>query len=403
MVRAFVSYWIDMLRESLSGSARYFAWLTFLTAIVVSGLLAYLVQLDRGLVVSNMSNQVSWGAYIANFTFLVGVAAAAVLLVVPAYAFGRGDIKKVVLIGELLAVSAICMCLMFVTVDLGHPERFLHLLPFIGKLNLPGSILAWDVVVLNGYLFLNLHIPGYLLFKRYRGQTPSHMLYVPFVFLSMFWAVSIHTVTAFLYSGLGSRPFWNTAILAPRFLLSAFAGGPAILIIVFLALRRYAKADVPQSAIKFLTQVVMVTLPVNLFLFGAEVFTEMYTDTKHTAAMRYVFFGLHGHAKIAPYAWASLFMSLFALTVFLHPRLRERTALLVLGSFALVVGIWIEKGMGLIIPGFLPSPLGDLVEYTPSLVETLVCAGIWAAGGLIFTLMVKAALAIQRGDLRYPD
>ena len=233
VLKSYTLFWLRMIRFSFTGDLRYYLWIGFLLSLICSGILAYHHQFTHGLIVTNLSDQVSWGAYIANFTFLVGVAAAAVLLVVPAYVYHHQPTKDIVLLGEMLAVAAIIMCLLFVMADMGRPDRFIHLLPYLGRLNFPRSVLAWDVVVLNGYLLLNMHISGYLLYMKYLGRKPNKLIYLPIVFLSIFWAVSIHTVTAFLYSGLGGRPFWNTAILAPRFLISAFAGGPAILTIAF--------------------------------------------------------------------------------------------------------------------------------------------------------------------------
>jgi molybdopterin-containing oxidoreductase family membrane subunit len=389
-----------MLRCAVSGSQTYYVWLAFLSVFIVCGAIAYSVQLRSGLGVTNMSQQVSWGAYIANFTFLVGIAAAAVLLVVPTYVYHRKDIKEVVLIAELMAATAIIMCLLFVTVDLGRPERFWHLMPFIGRLNLPSSMLAWDVVVLTGYLLLNLHVPGYLLYMLYLGKTPSKKMYMPLVFVSIFWAISIHTVTAFLYGGFGGRPVWNTAILAPRFLVSAFASGPALLILVFAAINKFTNAEVRESIFLFLRRVIVFALPLNFFLFGSEVFTEFYTGSTHSASVEYMFFGLHGHSMIAPYIWAAMIMGLTAIVIFAVPRLYKDNRILYVGSALCVTGVWIEKGMGMVVPGFIPTPTGDLVEYTPSSTEFLICLGIWALGAFIFTVLCKVALAIQSGDLR---
>jgi Ni/Fe-hydrogenase subunit HybB-like protein len=399
-MKDYLLYWKAMIRYAWVGSRSYYLWIFALIFAVLVGLGAWAIQLQNGFIVTNLSDQVSWGAYIANFTFLVGVAAAAVLLVIPAYAFHRNDIKQVVLIGELLAVSAIVMCLAFVTVDLGHPERALHLVPGIGRLNFPASILAWDVIVLNVYLMLNMHLPGYLLYKQYRGETPAKIFYLPLVFLSMGWAVSIHTVTAFLYSGLGGRPFWNTAILAPRFLVSAFAAGPAILMIVFLVIRWTRVMKIEDSVLDLLRKITSFMLPLNYFLLGCELFTEFYTGSAHVISARYLFFGVLGHGKLVPYIWTGLFLGMGAAVVYLVPALYNNTRLLVIASVAAVIGIWIEKGMGLIIPGFVPTPSGDLVEYSPSLIEFLVSIGIWALGALVFTVLAKVAIAIQEGNLR---
>jgi molybdopterin-containing oxidoreductase family membrane subunit len=401
-MKTYLRYWLDMLRCAATGNVRYYSWLGFLALLVAMGVATYLKQYEYGLSVTNLSDQVSWGVYIANFTYLVGIAAAAVLIVIPTYVYHRADIKEVVLIAELMAATAIIMALFFVTVDLGRPERFIHLLPFVGKLNIPSSMLAWDVVVLTGYLVLNLHVPGYLLFQSYRRRTPSKWLYRPFVYLSIFWAVSIHTVTAFLYGGFGGRPFWNTAIMAPRFLVSAFASGPALLIIVFWAINRFTDYDIPGTIFKYLRLIIAIALPVNYFLLGCELFKEFYTDSTHAMSAHYLFYGISGHGMLVPYIWGGLACGLIATIIFWVPALYKRTWGMGMGAVLCIIGVWIEKGMGLIIPGFIPTPMGDLVEYRPSVAEFLISLGIWALGALIFTVMAKVALAIQFGDLKEP-
>ena len=402
-MRTYLRYLLDIVRCAVTGPASYYLAMTALALGVLAGAIAYWIQIRDGLIVTNLTDQVSWGAYIANFTFLVGVAAASVLLVVPSYLYGRKDIKEIVLIGELLAVSAIVMCLAFVTVDMGRPDRALHMLPIVGRLNFPTSILAWDVIVLTGYLVLNLHIPGYLLYKRYKGQDPTQAYYLPFVFLSIAWAVSIHTVTAFLYSGLGGRPFWNSAILAPRFLVSAFASGPALLIIAFTIIDLTRAYPVKDTVFEYLRTIVRFTLPLNFFLLGCELFGEFHTDSTHTVSAAYLFFGVHGHGMLVPYIWGGLGMEIIALAIFLRPQWARQRPLLLAACAMCVTGVWVEKGMGLIIPGFIPSPAGDLVEYAPSMIEFWVSIGIWSLGIGLFTAMTKVAVAIKSGRLRAPQ
>jgi Ni/Fe-hydrogenase subunit HybB-like protein len=394
-------FWLRMFRCALTGNTHYFLWLGLLGVLSLLGLYSYGVQFTQGFTVTNLSDQVSWGAYIANFTFLVGVAAAAVLLVVPSYLYKNKDIKKVVLLGEVLAFVAMIMCLLFIVVDLGRPDRFLHILPYFGKLNFPQSILAWDVIALNGYLFLNNFIPGYLLYMKYLGKEPNAKYYLPFVFISMVWAISIHTVTAFLYSGLGGRPYWNAAILAPRFIVSAFAGGPALLMLVFQTSRRFTEMKIPEAVFDYLKRIMTYTMLINLFLLGCEVFKEFYTDSTHVLSARYLFFGIHCHQMLVPYIWSAILMELFAIFVLLTPNLRDNWKFMRVACVMAFVGIWVEKGMGLIVPGFIPTPLGDLVEYTPSKIEILVSLGIWSFGALIFTMMGKVVLAIETGELRF--
>ena len=401
LMHKYAVFWLRMFRCAVTGNTHYFLWLGLLGVLSLLGLYSYGVQFTQGFTVTNLSDQVSWGAYIANFTFLVGVAAAAVLLVVPSYLYKNKDIKKVVLLGEILAFVAIIMCLLFIVVDLGRPDRFSHILPFTGKLNFPQSILAWDVIVLNGYLFLNVFIPAYLLYMKYLGKEPNAKYYLPFVFISMVWAVSIHTVTAFLYSGLGGRPFWNAAILAPRFIVSAFAGGPALLMLIFQTSRRFTEMKIPESVFDYLKRIMTYTMLINLFLLGCEVFKEFYTDATHVLSARYLFFGILGHRMLVPYIWLAILMELFAIFVLLTPNLRNNWKFMRVACVMAFVGIWVEKGMGLIVPGFIPTPLGDLVEYTPSMIEILVSLGIWSFGALLFTMMGKVVLAIETGELRF--
>ena len=401
LMHKYTVFWLRMFRCGLTGNTHYFLWLGLLGVLSLLGLYSYGAQFTQGFTVTNLSDQVSWGAYIANFTFLVGVAAAAVLLVVPSYLYKNKDIKKVVLLGEILAFVAMIMCLLFIVVDLGRPDRFLHILPYLGKLNFPQSILAWDVIALNGYLFLNNFIPGYLLYMKYLGKEPKAKYYLPFVFISIVWAISIHTVTAFLYSGLGGRPYWNAAILAPRFIVSAFAGGPALLMLIFQTSRRFTEMKIPEAVFDYLKRIMTYTMLINLFLLGCEVFKEFYTDSTHVLSARYLFFGIHGHRMLVPYIWSAILMELFAIFVLLTPYLRNNWKFMRVACVTAFVGIWVEKGMGLIVPGFIPTPLGDLVEYTPSTIEILVSLGIWSFGALIFTMMGKVVIAIETGELRF--
>jgi Ni/Fe-hydrogenase subunit HybB-like protein len=539
-------------RIALVGDWRYYLWMGFLAILCLVGLNAYLKQYVHGLIMTGMSDEVSWGVYISNFTFLVGVAAAAVMMVIPVYIYNNEEMHDLVIFGELLAVAAIIMCLGFVTVDLGRPDRFWHLIPGIGKFNFPSSMLSWDVIVLNGYLLLNVHICGYLLYCRYQGRKPSKWFYIPFVFIAIVWAVSIHTVTAFLYVGLGGRHFWNSAIVGPRFLASAFTAGPALIILALQVVRRVtasssaavagrilgnqrpppgrpatmedldlltrylpelgtvppqvrkdalngatvlelqaghillrqgdkettaffvlqgrvvvkreeagrfriirsggpgeqfgeisglagtprlatALAEEPSRvlslpaeslrkllktpalkkiiesrmterlmitdrALLMLRSIVQVSMLINVFLLVNEVFKEFYSSDLHVASAKYLFVGLHGFHALVPWIWTAIAFNLTAMVLLVLPVSRSLKWLNVTCVLA-IVGIWIEKGMGLVIPGFIPTPLGAMVEYSPSLNEALVCFGIWAFGLLCYTLFLRMAVPILQGRL----
>ena len=366
----------------------------FLTAVALVGANAWAVQVAKGMIVTNMTDHVSWGLYIANFTFMVGVAAGGVMMVIPAYLYHDKKMHDVVIVGEILAIAAIVMCLLFVVVDLGRPDRAWHLIPGIGRFNWPMSMLTWDVIVLNVYLLLNLHICGYLLYMRFLDREPSRSWYLPFVMLSIFWAISIHTVTAFLYCGLGGRPFWNTALLAPRFLASAFVAGPAFIMVLLLVIRKIVGRKIDEAPNRVLVNIVRVTILINLLMIVSEVFTEFYTGGTHTASAQYLFFGLHGHHGLVPWIWTSIVFDIIAAILFLTPWVLKNNAILVLACTLAFVGAWIEKGMGLIVPGFIPSTLHEIVEYAPSLTEWKVSAGIFAFGLMLLTVLLKIAIAV---------
>jgi Ni/Fe-hydrogenase subunit HybB-like protein len=396
-VKKYLTFLWDCFRLSFVGDWRYHLWMLILTLIALSGLYAYCQQFVNGLVTTGMTDQVSWGLYIANFTYLVGLAAAAAMLVIPVYVYGNLHLHDVVIFGELLAVAVIIMCLMFVTVDLGRPDRFMHL---VQRFNFPISMLTWDVIALNGYLLLNLHICGYLIYCAYRGRSPSRVFYVPFVFIAIVWAVSIHTVTAFLYVGLGGRPFWNSAIIAPRFLASAFAAGPAFIILTLQVVRRFTRHEVSDEALLTLRRIVQVAMLINMFLLACEVFTEFYTASAHMASSRYLYFGLQGRHALVPWIWTAIGMNLVATALWLLPASRG-LKLLNIACVLSIVGIWIEKGMGLIVPAFVPTPLGEIVEYVPTVREITVCLGIWAFGLLLYTIFVRVSVPVLAGEVTY--
>ena len=387
-------------KVATDGTLPFYAWMTFLTAVGLVGLNAWAEQVASGMAVTGMSDHVSWGLYIANFTYLVGLAAGAVTMVIPAYLYKDRATHDVVIVGEILAVAAIVMALAFVNVDIGRPDRFWHILPFVGRFHWPVSMLTWDVIALGGYLLINLHVVGYLVYTRYRGERPAKRWYLPVVMLSIVWAVSIHTVTAFLYSGLGGRPFWNTAILAPRFIVSAFVTGPAFIILTLMVLRKVADLRVGEAAIGTLMKILKVTVLINLFLLGCELFTIFYGGGTHAAAGQYLWFGLHGYSGLVPWAWGALALNTAAAIMLLTVDHEEQLGVLIAACAMTLFGIWIEKGMGLIVAGFVPSTLHEIVEYSPSMTEWQVTAGIWAFGLGTYTIGLKVAHAVFTGRMR---
>ena len=308
-----------MIELIFKGTKRYYGWMAALSAVVGVGLICYLWQLNFGLGITGMSRDVSWGLYIAQFTFLVGVAASAVMLVLPYYLHNYKAFGKITILGEFLAVSSVIMCILFIFVDLGQPMRVMNVILH----PTPTSILFWDMVVLNGYLFLNIIIGWKVLASERNGIAPPQWL-KPLIYLSIPWAVSIHTVTAFLYCGLPGRGFWMTAILAPRFLASAFAAGPSFLILLCLIVRKLTKFDPGKEQIQTLSKIVTYAIIMNVFFLICEVFVAFYSNIpEHKAHLQYLFAGLHGHGALVPWMWTSMILMVLAIVLQVIPTTRN--------------------------------------------------------------------------------
>lgn len=380
-----------MVDNVLRGGPRYWAWLAFLLGVIAVGFGCYYWQLDYGLGITGMSRDVSWGLYIAQFTYLVGVAASAVMVVLPYYLHHYKAFGKITILGEFLAVSAVTMCVLFVVVDLGQPMRAVNVLLY----PTPNSIMFWDVIVLSGYLLLNIVIGWTMLTAESKEVAPPTWV-KPLIYLSIPWAVSIHTVTAFLYAGLPGREFWLTPIMAPRFLASAFASGPSLLILLALLIRRVTKFDPGKAAIEKLAVIVTYAMIVNIFFVLMEFFTGFYSQSPgHMEALSYLFFGLDGFGRLVPFMWVAAVLGIGAVIALLFPQVKKDERKLALAAAAIFIATWIDKGLGLVVGGFTPNPLGHVTEYSPTLPEIAITLGVYAIGLLLLTLLYKVAVGVR--------
>jgi len=380
-----------MLELALKGSKRYYGWMTALLAVIGVGFGFYLWQFSFGLGITGLSRDVSWGFYIANFTFLVGVAAGGVMVVLPYYLHDYKAFGRITILGEFLAIASLVMCLLFVLVDLGQPMRILNVWLY-PTLN---SVLFWDTLVLNGYLFLNIVI-GWNVLEAERNDTHYPMWVKPLIYISIPFAVSIHTVTAWLYCGLPGRGFWLTAILAPRFLSSAFAAGPALLILLCLIIRRVSNFDPGREQIQSLSKIVAYAICLNVFFLMCEAFVVFYSKIpEHMDHMKYLFVGLHGHGSLVPWMWTSVALMVLSIILLVNPITRRNETVLAVACLCVFFGTWIDKGLGMIAGGFVPSPLHHVNEYVPTIPEIIITMGVYATGFLVLTALFKMAISVK--------
>ncbi len=380
-----------MLELALKGSKRYYTWMAFLLVIIGVGSTALIDQWKNGLEITGMNRDVSWGFYISQFTYLVGLAASGVMIVLPNYFHNYKTNKHMVIFGEFMAIAACIMCLLFIIVDIGQPTRMLNMVFH----PTPNSILFWDMIVLNGYLFLNLLV-GWTCLQADRAHLPHPQWLKPFIYTSIIWAFSIHTVTAFLYQGLPGRHYWLTAILAARFLASAFCSGPAILLLVLLTTEKLTTFKMPKNALKTLVKIIAYAMCVNMFFFALEIFTAFYSNIPgHMHSIVYLFTGEHGHHELVGLMWTFIAMAAISIILLATPKFRNNLKLLPYTLVILVIATWIDKGLGLLIGGFNPTPFETITPYWPSGKELMVSMMIYAMGALIITVLFKIATDVK--------
>lgn len=381
-----------MLEYVLKGTKNYWGWLFFLSAIMILSFFFYLEQSSYGLGITGLSRNVTWGFYIAQFTFLVGVAASGVMVVLPYYLHDFKTFGKLTILGEFLAISSVVMCMLFIFVDMGQPFRIVNMFLFPS----PESPMFWDSIALGGYLLLNVIISRVVLEAERKSIAPPHWI-KPVILLSIPWAISIHTVTAFLYSGLVAKPFWMTAVLAPRFLASAFSSGPALLILMCLILKKITKFDPGKEAIQKLAIIITYAMAANIFFILMEIFTTYYSAMpEHILHFQYLFVGLDGNTNLVPWMWISVILAICSFVFLLSPKARSNEKMLFAICLAIFVSIWIDKGLGMVVTGFIPTSLGDVADYWPTIPEVLISLGIWAFGFLLITVFYKIALSVRK-------
>lgn len=391
----------DYITCVLKGSAKYYAWMGVLAVLSAGALYGLYLQNTEGLIVTGMTSQIHDGLYFANLVFLVGVAAGAVTIVFPAYIYHNKAMHEVTVLGEMLAISAVIMVTLFVFAHMGRPDRLWHMMPIIGIFNLPGSMLAWDVLALTGYLMLNFACGFYYLYAKYTGGKVNSKIFMPLVYISIVWALSIHTVTAFLIATMPARPMWYHSMMPIRFITTAFAAGPCLIILAFMIIRKNTKMWIQDEAINLLSTIVTWCLGVALFLTLSEIVVEFYARTEHANSLYYLMFGLHGLTQLVPWFWSSLAFMIVAFVMLLIPSVRKNYKLLPIACVLAFAGIWIEKGMGLIVPGFIPTPIGEVTEYFPTMIELIMTIGIWAMGFFILSILFKGAIGILLGDVAF--
>ena len=211
-------------------------------------------------------------------------------------------------------------------------------------------------------------------------------------------------MTAFLYAGIPGRHYWLTAIMAARFLSSAFCSGPAILLLLVFIVRRLTGFNPGKEAIKTLTTIITYAMCINVFFYLLEVFTAFYSGIPgHQHPLVFLFAGHEGHVSwVTSWMWAAVVMAAASLIILIPPTWRTGP-LLPLALVMLVAASWIDKGLGLLIGGFTPNMFETVTEYMPTGREIMVAIGVYAVGALVLSLLWKIALGVKKEVGNFSD
>lgn len=386
-----------------------------------------------GMVYTALDDWVAWGLYISFFVFWVGVAAAGVLFGVAAYVFRDKGFMRLAPLAEVQAVAALIVALLLVLVDVGRPIRTIQLLalPIVAQLQFPNpqSIFDYDFTVLNGYLVVNLI--GILIavhwYRRGPKYAPPKWLMYLFMLIAAPLAIGIHTVTGFISQPLTARPIWNAPLLAPRYVATALAAGPAMLLIVsVIAEKFYKKFKVPNYVYEKTLIAATAAMIVGLYFTLSEA-QELfwYTTEPHKRAQAIgifnfavmpfcalmkpilkdfaVFFsgtnfngcswGYPGMEYLAlmNFFWIVVGSLAVILTIFV-PRLRKTRKGVVFLSALIILAVVGEKTLPIVIPGYTPDVLGKLAIYYPTPMEWALTVAAHAAGMMVYMLLARPVI-----------
>ena len=400
---------------------RFRAWVAVLSAFVAWGVYAYILQWQRGLVITGLRDQVSWGLYISNFVFWVGVSKGGTMISAIfrlTHAEWRRPITRM---AEAITVLALITGVPMIVADLGRPDRMLNLI-WYGRIQSP---LIWDVLSVTTYLtaciiYFYLPLipdvanladrPEFPRWQRrfYRalalgwtGNPTQHALLERAIFIMAIavipLAISVHTVVSWIFA-MTLRPGWNSSIYGPYFVVGAIYSGTGAVILSMWVLRRTMRLERYVQPVHFrqLGLTLLVSTLVYLYFNINEYLTAGYKlESFERQLLESLFAG-----RFAPMFWSvqvfGIMVPILLLAVGLgFKRLARFTVPVVAVSALLVViGAWVKRFL-IVVPTlqnpFLPAQRvpAEWTHYQPTWIEWAIVVGAFAGFLLAYTLLVK--------------
>jgi molybdopterin-containing oxidoreductase family membrane subunit len=393
-------------------------WITGLLAVCALALVAWIFQLVYGLRVTDMRNYVSWGAYMTNFVFFIGISHAGTLISAILRVTNAGWRRPITRMAEAITVFALLVGASMVLIDMGRPDRLLNLL-LHGRLQSP---ILWDLVSVTTYLtgsFLYLYVamipdmPILARAARERGRSPR--LVRLYEMLSLGYrespehrrrlaralgamaviiipvAVSVHTVVSWVF-GMTLRPGWHSTIFGPYFVIGAIFSGTAAIITAMALFRRAYRLErylLPEHFQRLAKLLLALSLLYAYFTLS-EYLTAWYGGLESDTRLLEL---LAGSTLFGASFWLWAVFGLFVpIGLLIFPSRRSLGAI-VSASVLINIGMWVKRYL-IIVPTlqtpFIPAQAAGITpHYFPSLVECTITAGAFAGFLLLFTLFSR--------------
>ncbi len=370
-------------------------WIGALGLVTLWALASWIYELTQGLIVTGMRDEVSWGLYITSFAFFVGLSAGGLIMASAAEVFGVKSLRPLARLGVLSAAACVLVAAMELIPDLGRPERVWELFRYPNWT----SPMIWDVIIVT--LYLVFAIVDLTLMTR-RGRDPSRRARSLRImaYIGLPAAVLLHSITAWIFGTQFSRPFWNTALMAPLFVTSAILSGTALVALVALAAQRFGGLSLPQETGSTLRKLIATTLAVDLFLVAADFITIMWgNEPRDRAVLNMILPG----GSLQVLFWLEWVVGgLIPFLLIVAPRERRTwhlgvaSALVLVGVYAfrveLVIGgllkpiLWFPPGVSLGSTDIGSSSFQLTGSYHPTWVEYSIVAGLIAFLALLLTV-----------------
>lgn len=399
-------------RHPKAALRRLEAWSALLGLLVALGLGTWIYQLTQGLRVTGMRDVVSWGAYIVTFAFFVGLSAGGLIVASAAEVFGVQSLKPLSKLGVLTALASITCAGLMIIPDLGRPDRILNLVAYPHW----QSPLIWDVGIIATY-FLFAAVDLTVLHRRDTSPTGLAKTVRVLAYIGLPTAVLLHSITAWIFGLQIARTWWNTALMAPLFVTSAILSGTALVAVAAIAAQRFAHVRVPEQTWRVVSNLLVVSLFVDLFLVACDYITILWGNVpRERAALNLILPGG---------SWQTVFWlewivgGVAPLVLLMTPRLRASRALVALAALLAMVGVYayrIELVVGGLVRPIIQLPPGIAKGsyqsdkssfvytggYHPTWVEIAIVVGMFALLAAFITVGYRRLKVLSRPTESHP-